>query len=166
MSSILEALKKLEKEKIHRDEVSTAIASDILRSGNKTKPPQWKLPLTIFVLVVIASVLVTFLLREPAKTSTTQITNTQPAPVVKAVIPEAVQVAVVAAPPEASPDNLPHLSGIVYQQQKNARMAILNDLPVMEGTVIAGYTLQNIFPDRVVLTHNGQFFSISLDPAQ
>ncbi len=164
MSSILDALKKLEKEKIHRDEVSTAIASDILRSSGKVRAPQWKLPLTIFILVVIAAVVATFLLREPDKTSTINISNTPAVPNIEMVKPEPVQVATVTAPINTLPTDLPLLSGIVFQQHKDARMAIINDLPVMEGTVIAGYTLQEIFPDYVVLTYKGQSFSLPLNP--
>ena len=164
MSSILDALKKLEKEKIHRDEVSTAIASDILRSESKTKEPQWKIPLVLFVLVIIVSILAILLFRKPAPVPTVQSSIAPQAEVVKAVEPEPAKVAKMVAAVKPMPDNLPLLSGIVYQQQKDARMAILNDLPVMEGTVIAGYTLQEIFPNYVVLIHKGQSFSIPLDP--
>ena len=164
MSSILDALKKLEKEKIHRDEISTAIASDILRSESKTKAPQWKIPLALFVLVIIASTLAILLLRKPTPVPTVQSSIAPRAEVVKTVAPEPVKVLKVASTIKPLPENLPLLSGIVYQQQKDARMAILNDLPVMEGTVIAGYTLQEIFPNYVVLTNKGQSFSIPLDP--
>lgn len=164
MSSILEALKKLEKEKIHRDEVSTAIASDILRSGNKQKTPQWKIPLALFLLVVVAGILMVFLFRKPASVATVQISSPPPVEVVKPAIADVVRTPKVATAVKSYPVNLPLLSGIVYQQQKDARMAILNDLPVMEGTVIAGFTLQKIFPDHVVLSRQGQSFSISLQP--
>ena len=164
MSSILEALKKLEKEKIHRDEVSTAIASDILRSGNKTKAPQWKIPLALFLLVVVAGVLMVFLFRKPTPVATVQISSPPPVEVIKPAVSDVVRIPKVSATVKSYPVNLPILSGIVYQQQKDARMAILNDLPVMEGTVIAGFTLQEIFSDHVVLSRQGQSFSIPLQP--
>ena len=164
MSSILDALKKLEKEKIHRDEISTAIASDILRSESKTRAPQWKIPLTLFVLVIIASILAILLFRKPTPVPTTKSSIAPHTEVVKTVKSEPVKVAKMVVAVKPLPDNLPLLSGIVYQQQKDARMAILNDLPVMEGTVIAGYTLQEIFPNYVVLIHQGRSFSIPLNP--
>lgn len=164
MSSILDALKKLEKEKIHRDEVSTAIASDILRSGNKSKTPQWKIPLVLFLLVVFVGLLGVFLFREPSPVTTAPIISPPPVAVTAPVEPQVVKIPKVVEMVKPLPENLPLLSGIVYQQQKDARMAILNDLPVMEGTVIAGYTLQEIFPGHVILLRQGQTFSLPLNP--
>ena len=165
MSSILDALKKLEKEKIHRDEVSTAIASDILRSGRKAKAPPWRTPLALFLLAIAAAALAILLFHEPAPIAVSQSGNLSPPETVKKTAAQPVEAVVRVATSKPLPTNLPILSGVVYQQQENARMAILNDLPVMEGTVIAGYTLQEIFPDRVVLTRAGQSFTLTLDSA-
>lgn len=160
MSSILEALKKLEKEKIHRNEISTAIASDILRSDKKTSSPQWHIPLALFVFVLFVSGLTLFMTR-----------TTIPAPVAATRLkPEVKPVAVSIAKPvqvlvsQLSAAELPLLTGIVYQRQAEARMAILNDLPVMEGTIVAGFILQEIFPDHVLLTRSGKSFSLYINP--
>ena len=50
MSSILKALKKLESEKSQRDELSTAVASDILRSSRRGRARS--LPVIIGGLIV------------------------------------------------------------------------------------------------------------------
>jgi general secretion pathway protein B len=160
MSSILEALKKLEKEKIHRNEISTAIASDILRSSKKTSSPQWRIPSALFLLVIFVSGLTLFLTRT---TVPAPVAPTLSQPVVKPVAVTVAQPVQVLAPQPVSAE-LPLLSGIVYQRQAEARMAILNDLPVMEGTVVAGYTLQEIFVDRVLLTRKGKSFSLFINP--
>ncbi len=165
MSSILDALKKLEKGKIHRDGISTAIASDILRSGKKRTIPQWRLPLILFALAILVTALMLFFFRTglevptvhpvsvpSVKIETKKITE----PVVHTIQPTTATAPVTSA--------LPLLSGIVYQQQPESRMVILNDLPVMEGTVVAGYTLQEIFPDHVILTRQGESFTLFVAP--
>lgn len=161
MSSILDALKKLEKEKVHRDEISTAIASDILRSGQKQKMSQWRIPLLLFVL--LAAGLVVALLSQPSTAPDTVPVATPPFTVpVGSTPPVTVDPVETITPAAALPVDLPLLSGIVYQQQAEARMAILNDLPVMEGTEIAGYTLREIFPDRIRLSRNGHSYTVML----
>lgn len=164
MSSILDALKKLEKEKIHRNEVSTAIASDILRSGSKTRGPQWKIPLALFLVVTVMSGIAFSLFSEPTPLTDTESSKRPAIVVVESTKPKTVKNSTALPLSNPLPADLPLLSGIVFQQQKEARMAILNDLPVMEGTIVAGYTLQEIFPTHVILTQNGQSFSVPLNP--
>ena len=72
MSSILDALKKLEKGKIHRDGISTAIASDILRSGKKGSIPEWRLPLILFALAILVTLLMLFFFRTSFSVPTAQ----------------------------------------------------------------------------------------------
>lgn len=162
MSSILEALKKLEKEKLHRDEISTAIASDILKSGRKKKTTAWHIPLALFLFVVAGGSAAMYLLsiqsapdadiKQPPIIVPSQEQTRPSTPMPRAEV----------ATQSVQPPDLPLLSGIVFQQQAEARMAIINDLPVMEGTVIAGYTLQQILPDHVVLVRDKQSFSLFL----
>jgi len=56
------------------------------------------------------------------------------------------------------------LTGIVWQSDASSRMAIIDDLPVMVGTVISGATVVEILSDRVVLSHDGQTFELLLEP--
>ena len=160
MSSILEALKKLEKEKLHRNEISTAIASDILRSGNKAKPVHWRIPLILFIVAILVSGLAIILTQKPVPIPVARDIATPSQNVTQPIVVDPVTITQAIPPVQAPLVDLPLLSGIVYQKQAAARMAIINDLPVMEGTIIAGYTLQEIFPDHVTLNRNGQSFSL------
>lgn len=56
------------------------------------------------------------------------------------------------------------LTGIVWQGDASSRMAIIDDLPVMVGTVISGATVVEILTDRVVLSHDGKTFELLLEP--
>ncbi len=56
-----------------------------------------------------------------------------------------------------------HLSGIAYRENSEERIAIINDLPVMQGTAIEGAQLIEIRPDRVVLSRNGALFSLRIE---
>ncbi|AMV72235.1 hypothetical protein JCM30471_07190 [Desulfuromonas carbonis] len=56
------------------------------------------------------------------------------------------------------------LTGIVWQSDASSRMAIIDDLPVMVGTVISGATVVEILTDRVVLSHDGQTSELLLEP--
>lgn len=63
---------------------------------------------------------------------------------------------------EDVPPEMPKLvvSGIVYQEDPQNRMAVINDLPVMSGTTIEGVDVVEIQPDRVIFSFEGQRFSI------
>lgn len=54
------------------------------------------------------------------------------------------------------------VSGIVYQEDPHGRMAVVNDLPVMEGTAIAGAVVEEILPDRVRFSRDGTSFEVLL----
>jgi len=58
----------------------------------------------------------------------------------------------------------PHLtvSGIVFQSDRQARLAVVNDLPVMEGTVIEGARVEEILADRVRFAWEGGSFEVEL----
>ena len=160
MSSILEALKKLEKEKLHRNEISTALASDILRSGNKAKPAHWRIPLILFFVAILVSGLAIILTQKPVSIPVAQNIAIPSQKVTQPIVVDSVMTNQAIPPIQALSADLPLLSGIVYQKKAAARMAIINDLPVMEGTIIAGYTLLEIFPDHVTLNRNGESFSL------
>ena len=67
--------------------------------------------------------------------------------------------------PEALlPNGLPYLNlnGIAYREKPAERIAIINDLPVMQGTAIEGAELLEIHPDRVVLSWRGTRFELRI----
>ena len=59
--------------------------------------------------------------------------------------------------------DLPILSGIVYQDDPESRIAIINDLPVMEGTLVEGYEVRMISPDRVLLHKDSSDYTLLLE---
>jgi general secretion pathway protein B len=69
-----------------------------------------------------------------------------------------------AAPAVVQQEARPHLvvSGIVYQPDRQARLAVVNDLPVMEGTVIEGARVEEILADRVRFAWEGGTFEVEL----
>ncbi|TYP00287.1 general secretion pathway protein B [Geothermobacter ehrlichii] len=54
------------------------------------------------------------------------------------------------------------VSGIVYQDAPENRMAIINDLPVMTGSVVEGYRVEKILRDRVIFSDGERRLSVSL----
>jgi general secretion pathway protein B len=55
------------------------------------------------------------------------------------------------------------LTGIAFQEDRESRLAVINDLPVMEGTVIAGARVVEISEDRVRFNYSGRSFDVLLD---
>ena len=169
MSSILKALKKLESEKSQRDELSTAVASDILRSSRGQKR-HVALQYVVGALVVGMCIAGGYLFA-------IRTTGDRQAPSVDARElrsqsqgEERPAVAELPSQPRSTspttksvvPRDLPRLSGIIYQPEPQDRMAIINDLPVMEGTLVADYQIKSIHPDRVVLSRAGSEFVLYL----
>lgn len=59
------------------------------------------------------------------------------------------------------------LSGIAFQDEREGRLAVVNNLPVMEGTVIAGARVVEISEDRVRFDFSGRSFEVLLEePAE
>jgi general secretion pathway protein B len=54
------------------------------------------------------------------------------------------------------------VSGIAYQPDPQGRLAVVNDLPVMQGTVIEGVSVEEILADRVVFSREGSRFEVTL----
>lgn len=54
------------------------------------------------------------------------------------------------------------VSDIAFQAEREARLAIVNDLPVMEGTVIEGARVEEILADRVRFSRAGEMFEAGL----
>ena len=160
MSSILKALKKLESEKAQRDELSTAVASDILRSSRRRS----RHPVTIAAVIVVGLVLVGgagYLLavsQQEAETAPAAASRPVEKPV---AAPETERVTPVVTQ-AVQPVDLPQLSGIAWQENPADRLAIINDLPVMEGTSVEDYVVRRIRPDRVVLVKGGDEYTLRL----
>lgn len=62
-------------------------------------------------------------------------------------------------------DPLPSLvlTGIAYHKKGEGRLAVINNLPVMEGTMIAGARVEEIGEDRVRFDFSGRSFEVLLD---
>lgn len=58
------------------------------------------------------------------------------------------------------------VSGIIFQPERETRLAIINDLPVMEGTHIEGAEVIEILADRVRFAWAGKFIEVELSKPQ
>ncbi|PLX95621.1 MAG: hypothetical protein C0619_01140 [Desulfuromonas sp.] len=99
--------------------------------------------------------------------------ETEPSTIVAEDTPPVVEtapLAVVPADPAAEPiqqplpADLPQLSidMILFKPEPDARLAVINDLPVMEGTVLEGVRIVEIQPQRVRISWQGEEFSLPL----
>lgn len=86
----------------------------------------------------------------------------EPAP---PALPEAPQPQAVAVEPgeSAVPVLSLRLSGIAWQEERASRLAIVDDLPVMEGTMIDGVMVEEILRDRVRFSQNGRIFELMVE---
>jgi general secretion pathway protein B len=68
------------------------------------------------------------------------------------------------APPPADSAALPHLrvNGIAFQKGGDDTMAIINGVPVSNGTIIEGATVEEILKDRVRFSFHGDKIEIPL----
>lgn len=217
MSSILKALKRLERDKARRHDDNVDLARDILRGdGRRFGPPRWLLPLLAFLVVLLVLTLAVLLwprwevsvskdpATEPMATVATipavepaiveeiidrrqlapagvrSVRNSAPpqvaVPAVAApAIPKPQPVAVsapVSASPQADPaaatpatDTELAVSAIVFNDDPSARLAVVNELPVMEGTMIGAVRVEEIRSDRVIFSRAGVRFAIPFDAA-
>lgn len=64
--------------------------------------------------------------------------------------------------PQAPPQPSPSLSvnGIAWQKDSASRIAVVNGMPVSEGSSIQGARVDEIFPDKVRFSHQGKSFDI------
>lgn len=75
-------------------------------------------------------------------------------------VPSAQPVPVAVVEPAAWPPLA--VSGIAFQTEREARLAVVNDLPVMEGTLIEGAQVEEILADRVRFAWKGRTFEVLL----
>jgi general secretion pathway protein B len=54
------------------------------------------------------------------------------------------------------------VSGIAYLGDKDGRIAVVNDLPVMVGNLVDGARVEEILPDRVRFSRDGKKFEVPL----
>lgn len=87
-------------------------------------------------------------------------------------IPAAIPAMAAPPPPVSAPEQLPEESEpaveepdpalaverIIFHPEADARMAVVNGLPVMQGTDIEGATVEEILPDRVRFSRDGRMF--------
>lgn len=212
MSSILEALRKLEQERARKRDAAPAIAADILRNDVRRRElPLWLWPTTVAATVLLLALAVWSFLSPPvapvgAERSTPPPTAAPPvasppagggviieevidsrrpltrpqaqplptgAPPVAvrqdppvqvtetAVVPPPVPPVVAASPAEAPPHGLT-VTEIVWQEERSARMAVVNGLPVMEGDEAGEARVEEIAPDRVLFSRGNAQYSVKL----
>lgn len=100
------------------------------------------------------------------------------APIAPAVVTDLPPAPVAATPVEIPPVQVPviaqrqsvetafpqlQLSGIAWQEEREARLAIIDDLPVMEGMMIDGLLVEEILRDRVRFSRDGKIFELRVD---
>jgi general secretion pathway protein B len=69
------------------------------------------------------------------------------------------------APEYSSHGSVSHLrvSGIVWQEERSARRAFVNGIIAVEGSVIDGAKLVEIYPARIRFSRGGESFDISIE---
>jgi len=219
MSFILDALKKLEREKAVRSNAGVNISEGILR-GERRGRRTGKRPVTLIVAVAALTLLVTgagvawlvlqrgSAVRQAAEVPgngetrrATPAVSEQQRPPVSAKVPEEIELPRVAPVPQpsAAPRELPPLrspargpartaagagpaegpaepnqiggppagadlkvSGIAWQERRSARRAVVNGLLVPEGNQTGGFTVKEIFQNRVRFQGNGRTFDVTI----
>ena len=186
MSSILKALRKVEDEKAAIGEGSVDLAHDILKRNFATKGTfPWAVILSwiIFLLFLLAASW--WYLQDNQELLPSVVETVHPVVQTEPVLPPTQPVAAEYHPPEkqvvvtSAPDAEPaivdrpstaattlsvdipalQIEEIVFHQQASLRLAVVNGLPVMEGTDIEGARIEKIFPDRVQFYFQGIRFN-------
>ena len=217
MSLILDALKKLDREKAAKRGGTVNVASGILQQ-ERSKRRLMVMPVAAVLFAAVAAVAVTYYwtgmpslpigASQPAATSPPPAVQTTPAvppvpPVAQqepaaepkpgpAAEPGKQQIATppppaaeVKKPVEKSRTRTPavtetvrvqeknnntassprpalKVSGIVWQEERSARRAFVNDIPVREGDMIKDVKVVEILPNNVRFSHDGQVFDVRL----
>ncbi len=217
MSLILDALKKLDREKAAKQGGTVNIASGILLQV-KSRRRGMAVPVAAILFTAVAAVAATYYwagtpllpmgVSQPAATSPPSVAKATPAvppvpPVAKQELPAEPKpapsvepgkqqiaiptpaVAEVKKPVEKSRAKIPavtetvraperngntapsvrpalKVSGIVWQEERPARRAFVNDIPVREGDMIKDVKVVEIHPDHVRFSQGGKAFDVRL----
>lgn len=169
MSSILKALRKVEEEKSAEEGSSVVIARDILQ--RRYAAPSARsilLPSGLVLAALCAALGWWFWPQQPAllPVAAGPTLNRRLAPAAgQSVRPATTPGSVLhSIPHPASAQKLPvvipdlQVTQIVFSRQPEARLAVINDLPVMEATDIAGVKVVEILSDRVRFSYRGVDF--------
>jgi general secretion pathway protein B len=183
MSLILDALKKMEQEKVRRHAKSVELGSAIFQERTPARGSRWRTPtLLAGAVVTTAASMYLFMNSGSGKTPKPPV---EPAPVVQAApspppyepappatieplqpapLPPAQAPAPLAAPP-AMPVPSPSVTaaaqsdlvvnGIAWQEERSGRRAVVNGLLVAEGDTVAGFRIRQIHPDKVIFNSGG-----------
>jgi len=183
MSTILKALKKLEERKAAEGRRQGDIAWDVLREEPRRSVSNRSGGLLLLggVLIVLLVGLVVWTAWPPREGTAVDIEERSvprppitpsrdaglvpPPPVApRAQAPPVQARPAVDAPSAVSQPETAHLtvSGIAFHDDQESRMAIVNDLPVMTGTVIEGFVVERIETDRVEFSRQGERFVVPL----
>lgn len=169
MSSILKALRTLEEEKSARSDRPVRFAWDVLRPSREMTARR-RISLSRgagLALLGIVALGGGWIAGKPAS-----VTRPQPPISVTGFLPVSSTV-----------DPIPERPGVADQQVRihtvavpglrldliegtpsGGRLAVINDLPVMEGSMIGDYRVVAILADQVVLTRNDSLYRLTLSP--
>lgn len=218
MSLILDALKKLDREKAAKRHGTVDIASGILRQ-DRSKRRLMVIPVAVVLFAAVAAVAVTYywtgvpfltpVAVQTAPTFPVPAVQTAPAPQpappaakqepaaepkpAPAAEPDRKQITTppppaaetsrrierprvgppsavepARAPEKSGGDTAPggrsslKVSGIVWQEERPARRAFVNDVPVREGDTVQGAMVVEILPDLVRFSQGGKVFEVRL----
>jgi general secretion pathway protein B len=104
----------------------------------------------------------------PQMGASMDVPGAQPLSQVTPPVADGVAPAAPSAPPVSEKPALPAfpahpeliISGIVYQADPDSRIAVVNDLPAMTGTRIAGALVEEIRSGSVIFSYQGQHFEV------
>lgn len=189
MSTILKALKKLEERKASEGQRNGDIAWDILREQGRESEQLlpwrwWMIGVVTFLVIVLLIFWFTYRQLQPRdqRLTTMPSSSTSVRPAVPKEVPPQLPVKTSPPPVKASPppvrpaeptpspgelspipaDLKLLVSGIAFQESAEARMAIVNELPVMVGTVIDGVIVEQIEEQRVIFSRSNVRFAVPL----
>ncbi|SNB45713.1 general secretion pathway protein GspB [Geobacter sp. DSM 9736] len=191
MSLILDALKKLEQEKVRQErgqKLGAAIVAPVPRHSSRT--PVIALVLAAVSVTAVATALIVKGIGNrtidavstqqplektsagivvsplPEPTSASPATPLQPTAILKEVAPKQHTLPSPILPPISHSMNSPespelNVSGIAWQDEKSARRAVVNGALVAEGATIAGARLIEILPDKVRFSFEGRTIDVT-----
>ena len=172
MSSILKALRKVEDDKAALGEGSVDLAHDILKQDYRQSPLlSWPLVAGGSAILLLLIIGAWFWLLPEQQIEQTDMLAAQAgrrAPSVPVAVAAPAQQGnpAVAGSENTSVARKPtveipllQVEEIIYQQDAAARLAVVNGLPVMEGTDIEGARVEKILTDRVQFLFQGVRFN-------